>query len=475
MKITWYFVRRELRFRWKHLLPFVMIAAALIFTSVSLITFQECAQGDDPIDYMTSPSYMILFSAFALIGFTGAKTCFTLYSESQLGETGTMRALGMKRRSIRKIPILLGFICILTAAVIAVPVAFLYIYLFVGICASGDMTISNFVPLSYKIPYGNVLITLILNAGVMMAGVVTGYPREKSIVSLLRRGNEPLEAENEKGMLPEEGSLRDYGRLFVRRSIKRCIRYNLIVVVLLILPMIFLLGASTFQVDRNSYTFALHRQFDPATHTFPEVTDEMIEEVSRIPGVRNAVGRASAKKGYGDGFISILIHAEDETAIPALREKTEQYAKDHNMRFEDSAVLRVENNKLSLCFQWFFLLEAVVLFAVGCVISFTLLKSRLVIRKRELSLLHSMGAREEDITGAVIPETVANYAAGAFISVGLGALGFWMLMKDGEAIINNTIFVFVLCLIFLGISLYFQIRASKSMTADILRKTKHRV
>ena len=114
MKLILFLTWREIRFRRKQLLPFVLIAMALIFTSVSLITFQESANVGEPINYMTSPTYMILFSAFALIGFSASRSYFSLLGETVLAEMGTLRALGMKRHMVRRFWLLLGGICIMT-------------------------------------------------------------------------------------------------------------------------------------------------------------------------------------------------------------------------------------------------------------------------------------------------------------------------------------------------------------------------
>jgi len=475
MKLTWYLLRREIRHRWKHLLPFWLIAASLIFTAAAQVTFQESANSTvSPVDYMASPSYMILFGAFALIGFTAAKTCFTLYSEKQLSETGTLRALGMRKRDVRRIPVFLGLFCMLTASAAAVPLAFLYIFIFVSICTSGDMTLTTFVPLVFRIPFVNVLITLGVNWAAMLLGILTGYSREKSIVSLIRRGKEPLEAETGSGNLPEEGTLRDYGRLYVRRSVKRCIRYNLVTAMLLILPMIFILGAATYKQDFSTHTFALHRTFNHELREFPEITDEMFAEVNRIPGVERTEGRIPMKQGYGTGYHTILVYTEKGADMPALREQIERFCDDNTMKFEDSAVIRSEENKINRCYFLFFLFEAAVLFLTGCITSFSLLKSRLTTRKRELSVLRAIGAGAEEILSAVIPETVADYSAGALLSVAAGAFGFCGILSDGDGMLNIPALI-VPCFVFLAFCLFVQIRASRRMTADILSEADIRL
>ena len=62
MKPIWFLAQRELRFRWKQLFPFVLIATALIFTAVSLVTFQESANTEHSIDYIATPTYMISYA-----------------------------------------------------------------------------------------------------------------------------------------------------------------------------------------------------------------------------------------------------------------------------------------------------------------------------------------------------------------------------------------------------------------------------
>lgn len=143
MKLLLFLAWREIKLRWRSLLPFVLTAAAVVFTSVSLVTFQESANSDDDFVYMLTPSYMIMLSAFALIGFVSARTFFRLHGENQLGETGTLRALGLKKRDIRRIRLILGFICIGTASIIALPLALLYIYAFVNSCNSVDMELTT--------------------------------------------------------------------------------------------------------------------------------------------------------------------------------------------------------------------------------------------------------------------------------------------------------------------------------------------
>ena len=162
MKSIWFLAQRELRFRWKQLFPFVLIATALIFTAVSLVTFQESANTENSIDYIATPTYMILLTSFALIGFVASKTFFSLLSERLLSETGVLRALGMRRDTVRKFQLLLGGICIGTASLFALPTALVYIYIFVKACASADMSLTSFVPLVYRVPIGNIVLVMLL-------------------------------------------------------------------------------------------------------------------------------------------------------------------------------------------------------------------------------------------------------------------------------------------------------------------------
>lgn len=467
MKLLWFLTWREIRFRWRNLLPFVLIAAALIFTSVAQITLQESIVSSESFDYMTSPSYMIILSAFALIGFVAARTYFSLYSESLLGETGIKRALGLKRRDIRNARLLLGFLCITAAAIVAVLLALLYMYLFVRSCTSGNMLVSHFTPLVFRIPSTNILRVLLLMILFMMGGVLAGTIKEKNIVSLLRRGKMPLEAENGNGFLPEEGNLRDYGKLVVRRSLKRCAKYNIITAFLLILPMFYILGASTSQTDGSDHSFTLYSTFDMESMTFLEIKDDMIVEINEISGVTDAVKCINDKKGYGN---YIQIYTEDALELSRIRQTIIRYAEEHSLKFEDSAVIRTENNLITRHYQFFFLTHSAILFAVACVTAFALLKSRLTMRKRELSLLRAIGARTEDILSAVIPETIADYIAGSIFSVVLGALSFWGVMTDGGGVIM-ILPIILLCIIFSIGNMFVQVHVSKRMTAQILTET----
>ena len=253
MKLIWFFTWRDIRFRWRNLIAFSWIASALIFALVSQITFQESASAE-PWDYMTTPSYLILLTAFSLIGFVAARTYFSLYNENFLTETGIQRALGMKRWHITGIRIMLGIFCIVISFP-AVLLALLFVRLYVQSCASGDMTISNFAPLIFRIPLSNIFKALFLLTSAMLSGVFFSSVKEKNIVRLLKQSKLSPEAENGSSTLPEEGTLYDYGKLVVRRSIKRCAKYNLITVFLLILPIIYLLSASTFQSDFSAHSF----------------------------------------------------------------------------------------------------------------------------------------------------------------------------------------------------------------------------
>jgi len=343
----------------------------------------------------------------------------------------------------------------------------LYIFLFVASGSSGDMELSNFTPLVYKIPYGNIGIVLFLLVSVMMLGVLSGYAREKSIVSLLRRGKMPPEAESGAGELPEEGTLRDYGRLYVRRSLRRCVKYNLMTALLLILPVIFLLGASTVRIDGNTHDFALSSTFDTEKMAFVEITDEMIAEVAGSTGVQRAEGRYTQRKGFGDGYFQIFVYAEEEADPVGLCERMSRYAGEHSLRLEESAVLREENNRIARHYHFFFLTDAVLLFAVGFAVSYALLKSRLTARRRELTLLRAVGARTSEIVSAVVPETAADYAFGSLLSAAFGAFGFWGMMTDGGGRIK-PVTVALLCLLFLVGNLWIQVRISRGITEKIL-------
>lgn len=469
MKLLWFLTWREVRTRWRNLLPFVLICTALFFTAVSQSIFQESVSGNN-LDYMMSPTYLILLTAFSLICFVAAKTYFSLYSEEHLTETGIKRALGLKRRHIRYARLLLGSYCILFAVILAVPLALLYIYLFTSSYSSGDSMISSFVPLEYHIPVGNILRVLILLTLSLFLGVLMGSVKEKSIVSLLRRGKMPLEAENGNGVLPEEGNLKNYGRLVIRRSLKRCVKYNLITVFLLILPMFYLLGASTFQIDYSTHTYTLYTTYDTEKMKFIEITDEMLSDICGIPGISDAIRRKPDKKGHMD---YIEIYTQENFEISRLHQQLLDYAAEHSIKLENSAHIREENNKAVQHYHFFFLTDAAILFAVSCITSFTLLKSRLVIRKRELSLLRAMGARIDTILSAVMSETIADYIAGAIFSVGFGALGFWGVMMDGGGTITILPIIF-LCILFVLGSLYVQIHASRRMTRRILAESAER-
>lgn len=472
MKLLWFLIWREIRTRWRNLLPFMLISAALLFTASAQVTFQECLDiGDETFDYMTSPTYLILLTAFALIGFVTAKTYFILYSDSKTNETGIKRALGLKRRDIRRARLLLGSLCITVSTIIAVPLALLYIYLFVHSCASGNMILSDYTPLVYRIPYSNILRTLFLLIPSMMCGVLCGTEKEKSIVYLLRRGKIPLEAENGNSSLPEEGNLRDYGRLFVRRSVKRCIRYNMITVFLLILPMFYLLVASAKQVDYSSHSFELYTGVNTEKMIITEISEEMLSAIHEIPGVSEAILEKVTQKKHAD-YIKISI--QNETDYPRLREEISRYASEHFLRFKDVALIRQENNAITRYYQFFFLTHSAILFAVACLTSFALLKSRLSFRKRELLLLRALGARTDAVLKAVIPETAADCVFGSVFSVALGGLGFAGAVMDGGGVVK-ILPILVLCLLFLAGNVCVQIHASKRITRQILTEPAERL
>lgn len=472
MKLLWFLTSREIRTRWRNLLPFMLITAALLFTASAQVTFQECLDtGDETFDYMSSPTYIILLAAFALIGFVTAQTFLTLYSESQRNETGIKRALGLKRRDIRRARLFLGFLCITVSAVIAVPLALLYIYLFVRSCASGNMILSDYTPLIYQIPYSNLLRTLLLLIPAMMCGILFGTEKEKSIVSLLRRGRIPLEAENGNGFLPEEGDLGDYGRLFVRRSVRRCIRYNMITVFLLILPMFYLLAASARQIDYSSHIFELYTGVNTEKMIITEISEEMLSEIHEIPGVSEAILEKVTRKNHAD-YIKISI--QNETDYPLLREEIIRYASEHFLRFKDVALVRTENNAITRHYHFFFITHSAILFAASCLTSFALLKSRLSFRKRELSLLRALGARTDAVLKAVIPETAADCVFGSVFSVALGGLGFAGAMMDGGGVVE-ILPILVLCCLFLSGNVCVQIYASKRITRQILTEPAERL
>lgn len=468
MKSIWFLAQRELRFRWKQLFPFVLIATALIFTAVSLVTFQESANTENSIDYIATPTYMILLTSFALIGFVASKTFFSLLSERLLSETGVLRALGMRRDTVRKFQLLLGGICIGTASLFALPTALVYIYIFVKACASADMSLTSFVPLVYRVPIGNIVLVMLLLISAMIAGVLAGQAKEKSIAALTRAAKIPLEAENNSGDLPETGDLSNYGRLYIRRSIKRCFKYNTVVAFLLILPTIFLLGAATFEMDSSTHTYTLWRIYDIA------ITDEMLGEVGAIPGVLRTEKALPMKAGFGNEAIGIRIYAEERADCIRLKELLVDYSEKQNMKLDDTAVKREVSNSLNLSYMNLFLTNAVILLAVGFITSFGLLKARLAVRGRELSLLHALGANNEEIMKVVVPETIADYGAGALLSVVFGVVGFMGIMADGGG--NYSIpLIFLLCPMLLAGSIFAQVKASKRMTVQIITETEVRL
>ena len=471
MKLLFFLTWREIRFRFRSLLPFVLIAASLVFAFVSLVTFQESAQTTDPVPYMTSPTYAILFAAFALIAFTAARTTFVLHSEQQLAEIGTLRALGLKKRFLRRIRLLLGLFCITAASLTTVPLALLFVRSFVAVCTSVDMTETNFVPLSYRIPVFNILFVLALLTVSMLAGVLMGYAKERRIVSMLRSGSVGTEAENGNGTLPEEGTLRDYGKLFVRRSIKRCVRYNAIVAMLLILPMIFVLGASTFRGDSRTHTFYLQAEFDTNTHAFSPITEEMLTQLRHIAGVQEARGAQFSQTHKDLGFTCIYLYTSPDADTDALRPLVREFAQQYSLRFEDSAALRRPQNLVARSYRLFFLTESAVLLLAGGITVYSLLKARLHARRRELSVLRAMGARIEDLKSAVTPETVTDFAAGAFFSILLGAFGFVGMMQDGGGAFD-ILSVLLLCMLCLGISIFVQIYWSGRMVTHLYSGTQ---
>ncbi len=471
MKLLFFLVRREIRFRWRALLPFILIAASLVFAFVSLVTFQESAQTVNPIPYMTSPTYTILFAAFSLIGFTAARTSFVLYSERQLSETGILRGLGMKKRYVRRIRILLGCFCIAAACMFALPLALLFVRAFVGICTSVDMESTTFVPLSYRIPIVNIGIVLSILTASMLTGVLCGFVKEERIISLIRRRDTGTEAETGSGVLPEEGSLLDYGRLYVRRSVKRCIRHNAIVAVLLILPMIFLLGASTFRGDSRDHTFYLRAGYDTETHSFAPITESMLTQLEQMDGITEALGSIFSETHRGRfGHTCIYIYTDKDVDTDALREFVQAFADQHSLTFEDSAALRRPQNMVARAYRTFFLTESAALLAAGGITVLSLMKARLYARKRELSVLRALGARMEEIQRAITPETVADFAAGAFLSILLGAIGFSEMMKDGGGSFD-IVSLLMPCFICLAAYIAVQIRLSRRMTEKMFADT----
>lgn len=471
MKLLLFLTWREIRFRFRHLLPFILITAALVFAFVSLVTFQESAQTVNPVPYMTSPTYAILFAAFALISFTAARTCFVLYSEQQLRETGTLRALGMKKRFVRRIRLLLGLFCIASACIPAIPASLLFVRAFVGVCTTVDMESTNFVPLSYRIPIANIGIVLALLTVALLTGVLAGYVREDRVVTLLRRSNTGIEAENGGGNLPEEGTLSDYGKLFVRRSLKRCVRYNAIIAMLLILPMIFVLGASTFRGDHRTHTFYMRAEYDLEKHAFSPITEEMLTKLERMEGVEEARGGRFHETHREFGFTCIYLYTNKDADTDVLRPLLRQFAEQYSLSFEDSAALRRPQNLVARSYRIFFLTESAVLLAAGLLTAHSLLKARLHARRRELSVLRALGARMEDLKSAVTPETVADFAAGAFLSILLGAFGFLGMVRDGGGSVD-VLSVILLCLVFLAVCIFAEVRQSGQMTEQLFSDTK---
>lgn len=283
-----------------------------------------------------------------------------------------------------------------------------------------------------------------------------------------------MEAESGRGILPDEGNLADYGRLFVKRSLKRCAKYNLITAFMLILPMIYLLGASTFGIDTNTYDYKLTAKYDYSTHRFTEITDEMMSEISSQEGFLDVSGKRTMKKGYGEGIFSIELYAKKDADRSVLRNFLKSYASCSELEFEDSAVKRAEENKISLLYQWFFLADSFIMFTVACAVSFAMIKSRLTVRRRELIILKSLGAHTDDIVKAVTPETVADYVFGAFISITFGALGFCAIMVDGDST-ADVLSVIILCVLFLIASVFVQAGASRKMTHDIISSANNRI
>ena len=472
MKLLLFLTWREIRFRFRLLLPFILITAALVFAFVSLVTFQESAQTVNPVPYMTSPTYTILFAAFALIAFTAARTCFVLYSEQQLRETGTLRALGMKKRYVRRIRLLLGLFCIAAACIPAIPAALLFVRTFVGICTSVDMKSTSFVPLSYRIPIANIGIVLVLLTVSLLAGVLAGYVKEDRIVTLLRRSHTGTEAENGSGNLPNEGTLSDYGKLFVRRSWKRCVRYNAVIAMLLILPMIFVLAASTFGGDHRNHTFYLRAIYDYEAHTYiTPITESLMARLEQLDGITDAVGGNDRASHRDFDYTGIYIHTAKDADIDILRPLVREFAEQYSLEFEDSAALRRPQNLVARSYRIFFLTESGVLLGAGLLTAHSLLKARLHARRRELSVLRALGARIEDLKSAVTPETVGDFAAGAFFSILLGAFGFLGMMRDGGGSVD-VLSVILLCLVFLGVCIFAEVRQSGRMMEQLFSDTK---
>jgi hypothetical protein len=309
---------------------------------------------------------------------------------------------------------------------------------------------------------------MLLLISAMIAGVLAGQAKEKSIAALTRAAKIPLEAENNSGDLPEAGDLSNYGRLYIRRSIKRCFKYNTVVAFLLILPTIFLLGAATFEMDSSTHTYTLWRIYDIA------ITDEMLGEVGEIPGVLRTEKALPMKAGFGNEAIGIRIYAEERADCIRLKELLVDYSEKQNMKLDDTAVKREVSNSLNLSYMNLFLTNAVILLAVGFITSFGLLKARLAVRGRELSLLHALGANNEEIMKVVVPETIADYGAGALLSVVFGVVGFMGIMADGGG--NYSIpLIFLLCPLLLVGSIFAQVKASKRMTVQIITETEVRL
>ena len=463
MKLILFLAWREIRFRRKQLLPFTLIATALCFTAVSLITFQESANAEISVDYIATPTYAILLVAFALIGFTASRSYFSVFRESMLLETGILRALGMHNHSVRKLLLTIGGICVGAAILLAVPTALIYIYLFVKACSSMDMSLTTFVPLIYRIPTGNIILALLLLSASMLAGIMFSQSKVQSIATLIRSIKIPLEAENDRGCLPENGGLSDYGRLYVRRSIRRCIRYNAVIAFLLILPTIFLLGAATFELDDSTHTYTLWDVHHNA------VDSTLIEAADQIPGISHTEGALPMKAGFGNKAIGIRLYAEEGVDLLQLRERVTEFAQAQNLKFDDTAVEREISNNLSRNYIYLFLTNAAILFAAGSMTSVGLLRARLAVRKRELSLLYALGAKKDALTKAVIPETLADYVVGAFLSVAFGLFGFLGIMVDGGGN-YNVLPILMLCPLFLLGSILMQIKASECMTTQIIAK-----
>ncbi len=471
MKLLFFLVRREIRFRWRALLPFTLIASALFFAFVSLVTFQESAQTVAPVPYMTSPTYTILFAAFSLIGFTAARTSFVLYSENLLPETGALRALGVKKRMIRRIRFLLGSACMLASALLSLPLSLLFVYGFVSVCTTVDMTATSYVPLAWRIPVGNILIVLAILSTAMLLGVMSGYAKETSIAAMIRRSAVSADAENGSGFLPEDGTLSDYGKLFVRRSVRRCLRHNIIISALLILPMIFVLGASTFTGDNRTHTFYLRASYDIETHTFVPITENMLAGLERLPGVEHAAAGIWSETHREFGPTCIWIYTKKEADTALLRTQIRDFSDRHSLQFEDSAALRRPQNLVARSYRIFFLTISASLMAAALLTTTSLLKARLHTRRQELTILHRLGARIEDLRRAVTPETIADFAAGAFLSILLGALGFTGMMRDGGGQIE-IIPLILLCLVCLAANLYVEVRLSGRMLQKMMTESE---